>query len=129
MDMNKFKEGLSVKEIEEFAKKHRFEVFFCLVFLFGCFFSFIIWAEGWALLLGAVGGVIGVALPGKVEIYARKMYDFFFSQQQSTQIVLMALILFGSIFLAPFVFLLLGMHGGKSIYHHAVDSYNRHKKP
>lgn len=30
MDGNKIKEGVSVKEIENFAKKHRFEVFFLL---------------------------------------------------------------------------------------------------
>jgi len=46
------KEGVSVKEIEEFAKKHRFEVFFCLMFLFACVFGLVgMFRPGWSILL------------------------------------------------------------------------------
>jgi hypothetical protein len=39
MDGNK--KGVSVKEIEEFTKKHRYEVFFCALFVLTCIFSLV----------------------------------------------------------------------------------------
>ena len=115
MDKNKLKEGMSVKELEEFTKKHRFEVFFCIAFVFACFFSFFVFSPGWGILLASIGGILGVIFPRKTDNFARKMFEFVNKQEQTVQIIMGIAFLIIAIFLSPLVFLLLGLHGGKSI--------------
>ncbi len=124
--MKKMKEGVSVKEIEAFTKKHRFEVFFCLLFIFACFFNFIFIGKYWSILLGALGAILGVLAPGKVEYFSKAIFRFVFKQEQTTQIVLGVISLVIAIFLPVFVFLFLGIHGGKSMYHQAMEINSQH---
>lgn len=124
---DKFKEGVSVKEIENFTKKHRFEVFFCLVFVFACFFSWAFFGTGWSIVLASIGAILGVLMPGKIEFLGKRTFHFIFKQEQTTQIILGVVSLVLSIFLPPLIFLLIGMHGGKSLYHQAMEIYSQHK--
>lgn len=128
MDTNKLKEGVSVKEMEAFAKKHRFEVFFCLAFVLACFFSFVMFGTAWAIILASVGGILGVLLPGKIEFIAKKIYQFLFKQEETVLIVLGVVWLAISVFVPPLVFLMLGAHGGKSMYHLALEMYAQSHK-
>ena len=116
MDGNK-KEGVSVKEIEEFAKKHRFEVFFCLLFLLAAIFSLVgMFRSGWSVLLGMAGAILGVIYPTKMEPLIKKIMQFAFKQDKTIQIILavVALLLAG---IVPFlVFLMVGMVGGRAIH-------------
>ncbi len=127
MDGNK-KEGVSVKEIEDFAKKHRYEVFFCLTFLLACFFSFVMFGTGWAIMAGAAGAIIGVLLSGKVMHFSKSIFNFVFKQEKTTQLVLAGVVLILAIFLPPLIFLIIGMHGGKDIYHWAMEICSQHNK-
>jgi membrane associated rhomboid family serine protease len=117
-----------VKEIEAFARKHRFEVVFCLSFIFACFFSFVFFGAGAAVLFGAIGGILGVLFPSKIEHFGRTIFNFVFKQEQTTQIVLAVVWVVLSIFLPPLVFLFLGLHGGKSIQHMAMELYSHYLK-
>lgn len=128
MDTNKMKEGMSVKEMEMFAKKHRFEVFFCLSFILACFFSFVMFGTGWAIILTAVGGILGVLLPGKIEFMGKKLYQFIFKQEDTLQLILGIVGLGISVFVPPIIFLMLGAHGGKSMYHLAAEVYTNRGK-
>ncbi|MES2122522.1 MAG: hypothetical protein V4492_07070 [Chlamydiota bacterium] len=121
MDQKKPKEGVSVKEIEEFAKKHRFEVFFCLAFLFACFFTFVMWGPGWSIIAAAAGAILGVLLSGKIEHLAKTIFQFIFKQEKTTQLVLGIVALIIAIFIPPLIFLMLGLHGGKDMYHKALE--------
>lgn len=127
MDKNKLKDGVSVKEIEAFTKKHRFEVFFCLAFVLACFFTFVMWGPGWSVVAAAVGAVIGILLPVRVSHLSKMMFQFTFKHEELTQIVLAVVFLILAIFLPPLIFLLLGLHGGKDMQHHAMEFYNRNK--
>ncbi len=120
MEPNKLKEGVSVKEIEAFAKKHRFEVFFCLAFIFACFFSFVFFGPGWSVFLAGIGGILGVIMPARIELLTKKISHFIFKQEKTTQIVLGVVGLVISIILPPIIFLLLGLHGGKSMHHQVM---------
>ncbi len=128
MDMKKAKEGVSVKEIENFAKKHRFEVFFCLAILLACFFSFVMFGTGWAVILAGIGGILGILFPAKVEFVAKKLFHFIFKQEESVQIIFGVVTLVVAIFLPPLIFLLLGAHGGEGMRHLAVEIHAQHKK-
>ena len=127
MDPNKLKEGVSVKEIEAFAKKHRFEVFFCLAFIFACFFSFVFFGPGWSIFLAGIGGILGVIMPARIELLTKKISQFIFKQEKTTQIVLGVVGLVVSIILPPIIFLLLGLHGGKSMHHQVMTIYGEHQ--
>ena len=115
MDQNKPKEGVSVKEIESFAKKHRFEVFFCFSFVLACFFTFVFFTA-WSILFVALGAILGVILPGPIEKIMKTAIHFILKQEKTTQIVLAVVGWVLSIFLPPLVFLLIGMSGGKNLH-------------
>ncbi len=127
MDTNEPKKGVSVKEIEEFAKKHRFEVFFCLAFIFACFFSFVFFGPGWGIFLASIGGILGVIMPARIEVFTAKISHFIFKQEKTTQIVLGVVALVLSILVPPLIFFLLGLHGGKSMHHQVMTVYGEPK--
>ncbi len=106
------KDGVSVKEIENFAKNNRFKVFLCLSFLLACFFSFVFFTA-WNIILGAAGGIFGVLMPSKVEGFVRKIKAFCEKQETTTQLILGGVSLILAIFLPPLIFLGLGASGGK----------------
>jgi len=117
------KEGVSVKEIEEFAKKHRFEVFFCLLFLLAAIFS--LWGTfsvGWSLFLGMAGGILGVIFPGKTDPMIKKIMQFAFKQDKTIQIIFgVVALLLACIF--PFlIFLIVGLVGGRAIHEMAISN-------
>jgi hypothetical protein len=123
MDLNKKKEGVSVKEIEDFARKHRFEVFFCALFGLACIFSFYsFFRPGWSIVLAAVGGILSVIFPTKTDLFVRKILKFVFSQEATLLIVLGVVGLVFAIFLPLLVFLLMGLCAGRALYQMAIDS-------
>lgn len=119
MDEGKKKAGVSVKEIEAYAKKHRFEVVFILALVLACFFSFVFFWAGWGILLGAIGGITGVLFPQKTVEFGKKVFAFVNKQEQMVQIVLGCALLIFAVFLPFLIFSLLGLFGGSSLRHHA----------
>ncbi len=115
MDEEKKKEGVSVKEIEGYAKKHRFEIFFCILFILASLFTLIFWGAMLSIFLAGIGAIIAVFMPSKVEHLAHKMAHGLLGKEGMTQLVVGILALIVAIFLAPLVFLWLGLHGGRSI--------------
>jgi hypothetical protein len=109
------KEGMTVKEIENFAKKNRVAVVFCLSFILALFFSFVFFGPGWAMVCATIGGVLGLIFSDKVEQMSKKIFQFVFKQEQMTQLILGVVALIISIFLPPLVFLIIGFHGGRDI--------------
>jgi hypothetical protein len=128
MDGDKSKEGMSVKEIESFAKKHRYELFFCLAFLLSCFFSFVMFGPGWALIAAAVGAIIGTLLSGKVMYMCKSVLHFIFKQESTTQLILGIVFLILSIVIPPLIFLIMGLHAGKDMIHMANEISAQHRK-
>jgi hypothetical protein len=128
MDGDKRKEGVSVKEMGDFAKKHRFEVFFCLAFILACFFSFVLWGPGWSVIAAAIGAIIGVLFVGKVTHLCKMTLTFVFKQEQTVQLVLGIVFLILAIFVPPLYFLLLGLHGGKDMQHWAMEIYSQYSR-
>ncbi len=115
VDGNK-KEGVSVKEIEEFAKKHRFEVFFCLMFIFACVFGiFGTFKPGWSIFLGAAGAVLSVLLPAKMDQLLKKTFQFVIKQDKTIQIVFGVVTLVLACIVPFVIFFILGAAGGRAL--------------
>jgi hypothetical protein len=64
-------------------------------------------------------------IAGKVEFFVKRSYQFVFKQEKMTQLVLGICWLMVSIFMPPLVFLMVGLYGGKSLYHLAAEMSNR----
>jgi hypothetical protein len=117
MDENKRKEGVSVKEIEAFARQHKAEVFFCLVFLLAMVFShFSFFRPGWSLFGAGAGAILGTIFPAKVDGLLKGVLQFIFKQESTLQIVLGVGGCLLAIFLPLVIFFALGCAGGVFIY-------------
>lgn len=122
MDEEKKKEGVSVKEIEGYAKRHRFEIFFCILFVLASLFTLVFWGPTLSIFLAGIGAIVGVFLPGKIDQLARNMASKVLQKEKATQLIVGIVGLIVAIFLAPLVFLWLGLHGGHSIIRIAKES-------
>ncbi|HEY4831604.1 MAG TPA: hypothetical protein VIH61_03490 [Waddliaceae bacterium] len=121
MDGNK--KGVSVKEIEEFTKKHRYEVFFCALFVLTCIFSLVgHFGGGWSIFFAMGGAILGIVFPNKIESLLRMTFRFIFKQDKTIQIVLGAVSLILAIFVPFIIFLVVGLIGGRMMNIMAVDS-------
>lgn len=108
-------EGVSVKEIETFAKNHRFELFFLFAIIFAAVFSFVFFNPGWSIFCGAIGSLVGGFYPVKTEQLFRTVFQFVLKQEQMIQIVLGSVLLILAIFLPFVIFATLGGCGGMKI--------------
>lgn len=120
MDEKK-KEGLSIKEIEGYAKRHRFEIFYCLLFVFASLFTLVFWGAALSILLTGLGGILGVLFPHKVDMFAKKMFSFVFKQEKITQLVIGIAALIIAIFVAPLIFFVIGLHAGHCFANHSIE--------
>lgn len=126
MDKNKFeklKEGVSVQQLEDFARKHSTEVFTVLAFIIAAISSIFNFFTGPTLTITfvAVGALLGVFFPIPVEKGLKHLYDFLYKQENTTQLVLGAIELVVAIFIPFLLFGLVGLLAGTS-YHY----YTRH---
>jgi hypothetical protein len=121
MDGNK--KGVSVKEIEEFTKKHRYEVFFCALFVLTCIFSLVgHFGSGWSIFFAMGGAVLGAIFPTKTDSLLKMVFKFVFKQDKTIQIVLGAVSLILAIFVPFIIFLIVGLVAGRVMNIMAVDS-------
>ena len=104
--------GVTVKEIESFTKKHRFEVFVSLSLVLSCFFSFVFF-DGWVPVAGAVGGILGVVFTQKTTEFLERFGRFFQKQEELTQLILGIAGLVLAVFIPILPFFVLGTAGGK----------------
>ncbi|HSX12031.1 MAG TPA: hypothetical protein VLF61_00895 [Rhabdochlamydiaceae bacterium] len=115
MDEHK-KEGYTVKEIQNFTMKYKFEVFYCLLFVIASLFT-LVWGARISVFLAGLGAILGVLLPLQVERVLRKITGFVMKQEVITQLVIGVVCLVLAVFLPFLVFLLLGLNGGMAMAH------------
>ncbi len=121
------KKGLSIKEMEGFAKKHHLEVFFSIFFFLAGIFGLFLWHPAWSVILGAIGAIVGALLSTKIYHMSRGIWHFVFRQERNTRIVLAAIALVVAIFIPPLVFLFVGLHAGKSMHNTAKEASSGNK--
>jgi hypothetical protein len=110
-------DGISVKEIEEYAKKNKFPVAIALGIFLACLFSIFLAMTKMSVIILSVGALVGVFIPGKISFLAKKMYGMIAKQEKTTQLVVGVVYLVLSIFFPPAIFLIMGLHAGKDMRH------------
>lgn len=120
-DKNK-KEGVSVKEIEGYVKSNRYEVFFVALFVLATLFTLVFWGAKISIFLAGIGAIVGTLLSAQVDQFSHKMGAAVFSKEATTQLLIGLVCLIVAIFLAPVIFLVLGLHAGKGMVKMAKKS-------
>lgn len=115
MEQNEKKDGMSVRQIEGYAKKHRFEIFFCLLYIFASLFTLIFWGATISVFLTGLGGILGALFPDKVSMSSKKVTSFISKHDKTTQVIIGIAVLAVAIFAAPLIFLLTGLQGGRGL--------------
>lgn len=125
MNKNKFteklKEGVSVKEIEEFTRKYTMEVFSVLAIIIATASSCWDFFTGpkMTIFFTALGCVLAVLFPVHIERGLKQFYNFVFKQDKNTQLIVGAVKVVIAIFIPFLLFGLIGLLAGSS-YHYYV---------
>ncbi len=126
---DKLKEGVSVEEIENFARKYTMEVFSSLAIIIAAIsstFDFFT-GPGWSLMLGALAAVLGIVFPKQIDAALGKFYGFVVKQEKSTQIIIGVVKIVIALFVPFIIFILVGCLAG-SAYHNYMRNPFRGSK-
>ncbi len=131
----KLKEGVSVQEIEDFARKHTTEVFSVLAIIISAIssaFDFFT-GPGWSIFFLALGTIVAIFFPAPIERGLKQLYSFTFKQEKTTEMILGGVSLIVAIFIPFLYFGLLGLLAGTSyhyyIRHSQIMNENRPSRP
>ncbi len=121
--MDKLKDGVSVQEVEEFARKYATEVFSILAVVIGAISSMFDFftGPGLTILFLAIGVILGILFPMQVERGLKQLYGFTFKQEKMTQMILGGVKIIVAIFIPFLLFGVIGLLAGTA-YHY----YMRH---
>ncbi len=119
--VDKFKEGVSVNELEGFASRHTTEIFSVIAIIIGAISSCYNFFTGPCLtiLFLAIGALIAMIFPAPVEKGLKQLYSFTFKQEKMTEIIFGLVKVIVAIFIPFIYFGLLGLLAGTS-YHYYI---------
>lgn len=117
--MDKIKEGVSVQEVEDFARKYMTEVFSVLAIIIGSISSMYDFFTGpkFTIVFIAIGVILGVLLPAPVERGLKQFYSFSYKQEKMTQMILGFVKIVIGLFIPFILFGFIGLLAGTS-YHY-----------
>lgn len=121
--MDKIKEGVSVQEVEDFARKYTTEVFSVLAIVIGSISSMYDFFTGPKMTIAflAIGVILGVFFPAPVEKGLKQFFSFSYKQEKMTQMILGLVKIVVALFIPFILFGFIGLLAGTS-YHY----YTRH---
>ena len=125
---DKFKEGVSVQELENFARKYTTEVFLILALIIAAISSILDFFTGpsWSIGVVALGAIISIAFPEKVISVQKKLFKFLSRPEKTTQYIVGGVRLVLAIFLPFILFAEVGLLAG--IAFHNIPKHLLHKK-
>lgn len=117
--MDKIKEGVSVQEVEDFARKYMTEVFSVLAIVIGAISSMYNFFTGPKLTIAflAIGVIIGIFFPAPTEKGLKQFYNFSYKQEKTTQLILGLVKVIVGLFIPFLLFGFVGLLAGTS-YHY-----------
>jgi hypothetical protein len=120
---DKLKEGVSVEELESFARKHTTELFSVLALIIGAASSALDFFTGpkLTIFLLAVGAIAAILFPVGAEKGLKQLYSYTIKQEKSTQLIIGAVKIVIALFIPFVLFGIVGLLAGTS-YHY----YTRH---
>lgn len=133
--MDKIKEGVSVQEVEDFARKYTTEVFSVLAIVIASISSMYDFFTGpkFTIIFIAIGVILGVFVPAPVEKGLKQFYSFSFKQEKMTQMILGFVKIVVGLFIPFILFGFIGLLAGTSYHYYTrqaqIMAENRAPKP
>ena len=108
--IDKLKEGISVQEVENFARKHTSEVFSLVALIVAAISSMFDFFTGpsMTILFMAIGAIVGILMPESINQALKRYYQFTENQEKTTRMMIGGVKIVVGIFI-PFV--LFGLYG------------------
>lgn len=118
--VDKIKEGVSVEELEGFARKHTTEVFTILALIIGAISSSFDFFTGPKLTIFflTLGALVATILPTPTEKGLKQLYSFTFKQEKTTEIIFGAVKIIVAVFIPFIYFGLVGLLAGASFHYY-----------
>ena len=132
--MDKIKDGVSVQEVEDFARKYTTEVFTVLAVIVASISSMYDYFTGpkIAILFLALSAIVGIFFTAPVDRGLKQFYGFQAKQEKMTQLVVGLFTIIVALFIPFILFAALGLLAGSSFHyytrHSQIVSENRHPK-
>jgi len=131
---DKLKDGVSVKEIEDFTNKYTIEVFSILAMVIASVSSVLDFFTGprLAIICLSLAGIVAVLFANAVDRGLKKCIQFMFKQEKSAQIVFGILLFVIAIFIPFLYFGIFGLFVGIAYHyhvHHKDHSAHHHRHP
>ena len=126
---SKLKEGVSVQEVEDFARKYTWEVLTVLVIvaaLLSGVFNWFLGGPSWVIIFTAAGAILGTLAPVPVEHIFKRCSHFIKKQERLTQIILGVVQIVVAIFVPCIVFGVIGLLAGTA---HDYFTHHAHQAP
>lgn len=111
---SKLKEGVSVEELETFARKYTTEVFLILAIIIATIssiFNFFT-GPGWSLSFAGIGAILSIAFPEAVVKIQRKVLELTSKQEKAAQISIGVIRLIIALFIPFILFAEIGFLAG-----------------
>lgn len=121
--------GHSVKQIENYAIKHKYEVVFGITFILMTIFSIALDFKNWVIILIGIGAIVGVLLPIKVDKAIAKSLQFMFGADKILQIVFAIILFVLAVFVSPLIGFIVGVMAGKACLIDSSKIVEKEKKP
>jgi len=114
----KIKEGVSVEEIEKFARKYTNEVFLILALIIATISSIFGFFTGptWSLIFAGLLAIVGIALPVQVGKFLKKLLKFQAVSPKTTIIIIGIVRIVLGIFIPFILFAEIGLLAGYSFH-------------
>lgn len=119
----KLKEGVSVHDIETYAKKYSTEVFLIIAIVLAMIFSIFGWSftsSNWGIFLAGIGALLGLLIPEQVGVLVNKILEFGIKKEKSTMILIGIIRILVAIIIPALIFGIFGLVAG-----HRVASYSK----
>lgn len=116
----KIKEGVSVQELENFAKKYTSELFSALALFIATISSLFDFftGSGWSVLFAGLGAIAGLLFPNQINTTLGKFYDMVQKQEKMTQIIIGSVKIVIAVFVPFVLFTIIALLGGASSHLH-----------
>jgi uncharacterized membrane protein len=126
---DKIKEGVSVHEIETFARKYTTEAFIILAIIIGAtssIFGFFTCAKT-AIFFAAIGSIVSISFPDAILVFEKKYFEFVAKQEKPAQIAIGIVKIAIALFVPFITFAQIGLLAGVAFHHFSRNPVYYHK--
>jgi cation transport ATPase len=116
---DKLKEGISVQDLETFARRYTHELFLILAIIIASISSMFhfFMSPSWAISFAALATVVSIGFPEQMSRFQKPIFSFLYKQEKSMLMIIGIVRLIVALFLPFVIFTEIGMLAGMAFHH------------